>query len=719
MLTLPLPFAKDVVLVGGGHAHALFLRKWGMNPVPGARLTLINPAASAPYTGMLPGFVAGHYQRDALEIDLVKLARFAGARLIFGWVDALDPDARKLMVAGRPEIPFDLASIDIGITSDMPEIQGFTDHGVAAKPLGPFAGRWREFLDGEAGDVAVIGGGVAGVELALTMNHALQGRGHVTVVEADKALPGIGESTRAKLLDRMKTANITLLEGAEVTQVGPNRIEVSGGKSIPANLTVGAAGARPFPWLEDTGLALTDGFIAVDDTLRSTSHGHIYAAGDCAHLTRTPRPKAGVFAVRAAPVLTHNIQADLTGGARKTFRPQKHYLKLISLGPEEALADKWGLSIGGAWAWTWKDRIDRTFMDKLNDLPRMKAPTLPRNAARGVAEALGPKPLCGGCGAKVGSGTLDRVLARLPRHARDDVQTVPGDDAAVLNIGGTRQVISTDHLRAFWNDPWLMSRISAVHAMNDILAMGATPQAALAQITLPPMAAEMQEGWLSEILDAASGIFAIEGVVLAGGHTSIGAELTIGFTVTGLAARTPLSLDMAKEGDFLILTAPIGSGTILAAEMEGKASGDDVATVLTHLATPRSAIARALGRHAHAMTDVTGFGLAGHLSRIATASALSADLVLDDIPVFPGAEELAAQGIRSSIWPDNRAAVDAEVPDTARASLLFDPQTAGGFLAALSQEHVKSTLGECRDSGSDARIIGRLKAKGRVILTAR
>lgn len=716
MMVLPLPYARDVVLVGGGHSHALLLRRWGMNPVPGGRLTLINPAPTAPYTGMLPGFVAGHYDRKALEIDLVKLARFANARLIFGWVEALDPQSRMLKVAGRPDIPFDLASIDIGITSDMPEIPGFTRHGVAAKPLGPFAERWRAFLDGNAGDVAVIGGGVAGVELALTMRHALGPRGTVTVIEAETALRGIADGTRKKLLDRMASASIPLIENARMTEVTPEEVILSDGRRIPANLTVGAAGARPFPWLKDTGLALTDGFITVDETLRSTSHPHIYAAGDCAFLSHSPRPKAGVFAVRAAPVLTHNLKADLTGGMRKTFRPQSHYLKLISLGPEEALADKWGLSLGGAWAWRWKDRIDQAFMEKLNTPPSMKRAPLPRNVAKGVAEAMGPKPLCGGCGAKVGSETLDRVLDRLPRHARPDVAAVPGDDAAILSIGGAQQVISTDHLRAFWDDPWTMARIAAVHALNDILAMGAEPQAALAQVTLPPMAAAMHETWLTEILDGAGGIFTAEGVALAGGHTSIGSELILGFTVTGLAPGTPLSLDAAQKGDALILTAPIGSGTLLAAEMEGKARGDDIDALLSHLASPRGAIARALAPYARAMTDVTGFGLAGHLARIANASGLSAELALDTIPVHAGALDLAARGIRSTIWPENRAAVEASLPETPLTALLFDPQTAGGFLAAVAPDRVAAALRDCEKAGAKARNIGRLTARGAVTL---
>lgn len=715
MMQMPLPLVKEVALIGGGHTHALLLRRWGMKPIPGARLTLINPAPTAPYTGMLPGFVAGHYTRDELEIDLVKLARFADARIIFGIVSALDPNAKTVTVPGRPDIPFDYASVDIGISSDMPELPGFADHAVSAKPLGPFARRWRAFLEGKAGDVTVIGAGVAGVELALAMTHALNGRGKVTVIDSDTALTGVGATTRTKLRAALANSQIDLIEHISVTQVSDNSVTLADGRSIPAQLTVGAAGARPFDWLANTGLDLQDGFIKVDQNLRSLSHPHIYATGDCTHLTHAPRPKAGVFAVRAAPTLTHNLQADLTGKPARPFRPQAHYLKLVSLGSKSALADKWGLAVGGDWAWRWKDRIDRKFMDKLNHLPTMESPPLPSNTALGVSDAQGPKPLCGGCGAKVGSGTLDRVLANLPASPRSDVISPPGDDAAIVRFGDIKQVISTDHLRAFWNDPWLMARVAAVHALNDVLAMGADPQTALAQITLPRLGTALQESWLSEVLDGASQVFAAEGISIAGGHTSIGAELTIGFTVTGLTNARPLSLDNAKEGDALIVTAPIGSGTILAAEMEGKARGDDVAAVLNHMSSPRGDTARTLARHAHAMTDVTGFGLAGHVAKIAQASNLSADISLSSLPLFEGAEDLAAKGTRSSIWADNRAAVDATLPETPRSALLFDPQTAGGFVGAVPADKVDAVCSEI----PTAHHIGQLTAKSSVTLKAR
>src|SRR6056297_722940 len=202
-----IPLVKDLVFVGGGHTHALVLRKWGMRPVPGVRLTLINPGLTAPYTGMLPGHIAGHYDRDALDIDLVRLARFAGARVILGAVDLIDPVARRVSVPGRPPIAYDLLSIDIGITSEMAGLRGFAEHGVPAKPLAGFADRWAGFCmrDGPA-RIAVIGGGVAGVELALACAHRLGQLGRkadLALIDRGAVLDRATPRAKARLMSAM------------------------------------------------------------------------------------------------------------------------------------------------------------------------------------------------------------------------------------------------------------------------------------------------------------------------------------------------------------------------------------------------------------------------------------------------------------------------------------------------------------------------------------
>lgn len=712
-----LPFTRDLVLIGGGHAHALVLRRWAMRPLAGARLTLIDPSPTAPYTGMLPGHIAGHYTRADLDIDLVRLARHAGARLVSGKVEGIDPDTQHIHVTGRPKIAFDVASLNIGITSDLPQIPGFNEHAVAAKPLGTYAQRWARYVEAvEAGQIpariVILGAGVAGVELALAMDHRLRAfpDRQITLIDRSTALPQMGQRARARLLACLEAAQIALIEHKQVAQIEADSVTLDDGQHLPSTLTLGAAGAHPQPWLQDTGLALHDGFIAVDAQLRSTSHPTLFAAGDCAHMTQSPRPKAGVFAVRQAPTLEHNLRASLTGKPLKRFRPQRAYLKLISLGDQSALADKWGLPTQGSVVWRLKDRIDRKFMRMLRELPQMPAPELPREHTLGLAQAVGDKPMCGGCGSKVGPGTLRRALDNLPASPAL-IQGI-GDDAAILRTGSVQQVFATDHLRAFTEDPWMMARIATVHALGDIWAMGAAPQAALASIVLPKMSDELQERSLAEIMAGITSTLNDADCALAGGHTTLGNELTIGLSVTGICEDTPLTKAGAQPGDALILTKPIGSGTLLAGEMSKQAPGPAIAALWPVLTLPQGTASRILARVAHAMTDVTGFGLAGHLDEMLRASGLSAELWLDRIPLLDGAEALAEQGVASTLMPANRAALVGRIaaPTTPRAGLLFDPQTAGGLLAAVPMSDAPETLRTLTDAGYPAARIGQVTA---------
>ncbi len=723
----PLPLTRDIVLIGGGHTHALVLRKWAMAPVAGARLTLINPLPTAPYSGMLPGVIAGHYPPEDLEIDLVKLARFAGARLVLAPAANINRSTKHVQVAGQADISYDIASINTGITTEIPDIKGFTDHAIGAKPLHIYTAAWAQFLETVHSknhpEVVVIGGGVAGVELALAMMHRLRTEGanapRVTVLEAAATpLGGIGNGAKAALLGHMQRLGVSLETGITVAEISADAAHLADGRTIPSGFTIAAAAPRPHSWLAKTGLANGDGYIDVRDTLQSCVDPSIYAAGDCAALTFAPRPKAGVFAVREAPVLFHNLRAELLGTSRKGFKPQKSYLKLISTGGKGAIADKAGLKLDGPALWRWKDRIDQKFMRKFKDYPEMPAPALPKNTAQGVAEILGDAPLCGGCGAKVAPAELAQTLHALPPPIRTDIRSRPDDDAAILAHGTHQQVLTTDHLRAFMSDPYRMARITAIHALGDIWAMGAKPQAALASLILPRMAAKMQAETLREIMAAASETFRAAGAEIVGGHTSQGAELTIGFSVTGLAETPAIRNTGAKIGDALILTKPLGTGTLLAAEMRHLAEGAWMAAAYNAMEQPQSVASEILAPTAHAMTDVTGFGLAGHLNAM-LQNGLSAQLHLADIPALKGAETLAAQGIRSTIWAANRAAVPlAHTSETPIETLLFDPQTAGGLLAAIPEATAETTLKRLTDSGYTAAIIGHITEGHGEITTA-
>ena len=708
------PLTRDLVLVGGGHAHALVLRKWGMKPLPGARLTVINPGPTAPYTGMLPGHIAGHYDRDTLEIDLVRLARFAGARLVLSHATGIDPAANLIEVDGRGPIAYDTASVDIGITASM-GISGFAEHAIGAKPLDTYAQAWRDFMkavkEGSVSPkVCVIGGGVAGCELAMAMAFALRTLSvtpQVTVIEAGPQISGVNPAARTKLSQAMADLGVTLIPDAHVERITQTDVHLAGHPALATSLCVGAAGAFPHHWLTKTDLPLHDGFIIVDPDLRVKGDAHLFAVGDCAHMPFAPRPKAGVFAVRAAPVLYDNLRASLTDGPMRPFKPQKSYLKLISLGGKSAMAEKYGIALAAPLLWRWKDRIDRAFMDQLENLPTMPSPPQPTVMAAGSRDDALSSPLCGGCGAKVGARALRHGINTTQQTLGPDVVTGPGDDAAILRQpDGSFQVLSTDHLRAFIEDPVQMTRIAAVHALGDIWSMGASPQAALSTIVLPRMSEPLQERTLREITDTAHDVFSRAGATLVGGHTSMGAEMTLGFTVTGTRPKMPITLAGAQTGDVLVLTRPIGSGVILAAYMAGTAPAHVVANALGTMEQSQNEAASILSG-AHAITDVTGFGLAGHVHEICKASNLQAELWHEQIPLYDGARMLSDLGVQSSLLQTNIA--DAPTAGLTHP-LLHDPQTAGGLLAALPREAAQAALAALHSKGLTGWIIGEFSA---------
>ncbi|SPF76787.1 Selenide, water dikinase [Aliiroseovarius pelagivivens] len=716
---------KDLVLIGGGHAHALVLRQWGMKPLAGARLTLINPAPTAPYSGMLPGHIAGHYTREALDIDLVKLARFAGARLVIGHATEIDPVAKTVTVEGGREIGYDVASVDIGIHAQMPDIPGFSEHACGAKPLDVYAAKWQDFLRAvAAGDAAphvvVIGAGVAGVELALAMAHALRDHPNTKVhlIEAGDDITARAKAARAPLRAAMRDLGVALHARALVARITADHVVLADGAMLDSQFIVGTAGAFAHGWLQETALPLTpDGFIPVGQEFQVQGHDDLFAVGDCAEMLHDPRPKAGVFAVRAAPVLAHNLRAALTGGSMKPFKPQNDYLKLISMGGKRALAEKWGRAIALPGLWRWKDHIDQKFMQKFREYPAMSRGPETQEQALGGNDG-DTAPLCGGCGSKVAPGSLTQALSKLDQPMPDEVLTGPGDDAAVMRVGGAVQVLTTDHLRAFTDDHGALARIAVNHAMGDIWAMGAQPKTAMLSVIMPRMSAAFQTRTMDEILAQVSAFLAEEQVALIGGHSSMGAEMTIGVSMTGLLPEGTQALTTAgaQPGDHLIMTRPIGSGTLLAGEMQGRADGRDVAQLMQSMAYSQGGEARLLQPHATAMTDVTGFGLAGHLMAICRASGVAAELDLRAVPTYPGAEVLAEAGVRSTIHDANKEAAPVNGADGSKGVLLHDPQTAGGFLAAVPERDVQAALDAFAAEGRQVFVIGQLQAGSPSIL---
>ena len=710
------PLLKDLVLVGGGHSHVHVLKSFGMKPMPGVRVTLIGRDIETPYSGMIPGFVAGLYSFDECHIDLARLAAWTGTRLIQAEAIGLDRVNRQVLLKDRPPVSYDLVSLDVGAAPSLDAIPGAAEHATPVKPIAELGRRWLAFVERmkdrrDPLRIAVIGGGAGGVELALAIDHRLHAivagaKIDVALITRGEILAGNAASARRAMLAILARRAIRLVENTSTTAIEPGAVRLETGERLEADDVFVVTEASASDWFAGTGLPLDDrGFFVVAPTLRSTGDDHVFAVGDCATVLAHPRPKAGVFAVRQGPPLANNLRRALLGRELRPFTPQSRYLSIIGTGDGRALATRGAWSVEGAWVWRWKDYIDRKWMRMYREPPAkpmdMSARTAAPDPALADAEAkrlladIGMR--CGGCGAKVGASVLARVLARLGPSpgAGVTIGLEAADDAAMIEVpAGQALVQSVDFFRTFLDDPFVFGEVAAVHALGDVWAMGARPHSALALAVVPAAAERLMEEDLFQMLSGARRVLDQAGCALIGGHSGEGPEAALGFSVNGLVdpARA-LRKSGLQPGDKLVLTKPLGTGVIFAAAMRGVAHGTWIASALASMRQPSSAAAEVLvTAGAHACTDVTGFGLAGHLAEMVRASgAVSVDLHLDALPALDGAVELFAQGFASSLQPENLRArhlidgMDSHAHHP-KLPLLFDPQTAGGLLAAISPE---------------------------------
>lgn len=359
-----------LLLAGGGHAHIEVLRRLRPGSGPGGPRLLVNTSRWFVYSGMVPGFVAGHYALDDCRIDLPAACASAGVEFVEGTIVGLDLEARVAALADGRHLRFGTLSLGVGSTPVLDAIDGAVTHAVGVRPLGQLLSRWEAWITAVrtgavAPGLAVVGGGAGGAEFAMAAACALRTMGRpdvgVTLV-SDDLIPSHGDGVRRRVARGLTRAGVRLLLG-RVQRIGADRVVCDSGEVVEASLAVCATGAVAPGWLGASGLRTdTAGCVLVGDHLRSVSHPFVFAAGDVATLTPTPVPKAGVFAVRQGPVLARNLAAAVTGAPLMTYDAQRRWLSLISLGERRAVGAYGGLAWEGAWVWRWKDAIDRRFV---------------------------------------------------------------------------------------------------------------------------------------------------------------------------------------------------------------------------------------------------------------------------------------------------------------------------------------------------------------------
>jgi selenide,water dikinase len=364
---------KRLVLLGGGHAHVEVLRDLVLAPDEGVKVTLVTPHPWFTYSGMIPGFVAGHYEIDDLTVELKVLCEKARVELVPSTVTLVSTMAREVICANGTVVPYDVLSVDVGSHPYIGGARGVEKHAVIIRPLERLLKGWSDVVvrarDGQIGAVTVVGGGAGGVELALAMEYRLRQElglawAHVRLISNTPLIvPELSAGARLRLAAKFARRNVGLHLESAVTEVGPGYVRTEHGLEFASEAVFWAAGGIAPEWIRDSGFATDErGYLLTNDFLQSPSNPDVFAAGDCQTQVGRKYARAGVFAVRAAPILVKNLRAALAGAPLVPFKTSPRYLALVSTGSRHAVGAWGGLSWEGGWTWQWKDRIDRRFV---------------------------------------------------------------------------------------------------------------------------------------------------------------------------------------------------------------------------------------------------------------------------------------------------------------------------------------------------------------------
>lgn len=687
-------YRKQLVLVGGGHSHALLIRKLALAPIAGVKIVLVTNTYHVPYSGMLPGYLAGIYHFDESHIDLYRLCSWAGVEFVHASVDGIAALQKRIFLKERPSISYDVLSIDIGSTPKMDDVPGAITYATGIKPVPQFLKVFNGMVKGmetgklSAQSVVIVGGGAAGVEVALGLRRRLASEHKIHLVHKEQdILNDKANAARKKFRAVLADSGVELHLNSPVLNVEKGALQLPS-RRLNYDYLYWMTQASAPTWLKTSGLALDDrGFILVNDTLQTLDHDDIFASGDVAAVRDYPRPKAGVFAVRQAEPLTENIRLYVAGLGPAPFKPQAKFLAIIGTSDGQAVAMRGRLVTSGAWVWRWKERIDRKFMRQFADLSVLTVPAEKdcANAEAQLRWVADVKP-------------FDTTTAKPGRKLCQFAEVFP----------------------AIVDDPFLLGNLAVHHCANEIFASGGTIQSATANLQVPANSGCVLEHQQSLLMSGMRSCLIQLGANLSPGHVSSGPVLKVGLTVSGSSevGHELLKSGMAK-GDLILLSKPLGTGLIFAAARQLKTKGRWVEAAIQSMLRPGSlASAVALRFDASSCGHVSKTGLAGLLAEMILANEqlgkrLSVRLNLSELSLLKGAIESLSLGIECVEAASNVVYVGERV--TLRPSkksqelfpILFDPQTAGGLLFTVGKEFAASALKELHAQGDrGASIIG-------------
>ncbi|WP_320665067.1 selenide, water dikinase SelD [Prochlorococcus sp. MIT 1223] len=652
-----------LVLAGGGHSHALMLMRWAANSQfrPKGLITLVNRNSTTIYSGMFPGVIAREYCWNDAQIDLRVLADRAEVVLVIDEILGLNAKEKTLFLKHRPNLNFSRISLDFGSSTNTSKFNQSLNSEALAIPIKPF-NKALDFIKSE--DIrssaskektfSVIGAGFAGLEIAFALRKRWPER------------PLQLQFTSKKLSEKIK--NVLISERISLVE---RDVPISG----PALL---CTGNQPPEWIKNSGLPLeVSGRISTLATFQSTLYPYVFAVGDCGVLKESPRPPSGVWAVRAASKLARNIERQTEGKKLLVWKPQKRALQIVGgpFKPEVDLAWAfWGEKLIGPhpWIWFWKKFIDRRFMRMFDDISMMAS----------HSQNDDEKKLCRGCAAKLASEPLREALKESNVNGLEN----NSEDAALVfkSSSGENLIQSVDGFPSLISDPWLNARLTALHACSDIWATGGVVISAQPIVTLPAVPDGVQKELLVQVLGGIRSALEPQDARIIGGHTLesrsqtpgiIANAIQISLSVNGLISSENKAWNKngLQEGDVILLSRSLGSGVIFAASMQGAVDPSDLDFAIAQMnLSQHSLLLNLFNKQSqqcnsdafHACTDITGFGLLGHLWEMLSSSnsklleneltPLKIILMAEAIPSFPGVLRLLAAGHRSTFASANR-----------------------------------------------------------------
>lgn len=723
-----------IVLIGGGHANAQILKFYAMEPYSDLQITLISDKAYAPYSGMLPGHLAGWYTHEDIHFDLYKLSQKAGVRFVNARVKGIDASLKIIKIDGRPDIHYDVCSINVGSTPRWTQNVATNSNIIPLKPIPNLLSRWQDFIQKitiqpKAYKVVIVGGGASGFEISLILAKKFKNLNlEITLIDKHSELLHSHNSNIQKAAKyELKKNKVKLILNCKVESFkenslvikninsSPTKIENESNKEIHFDFCFLATQASAQSWFKESDLPVDEvGFLQVDSTLQVQGVKALFGAGDCIHFSNLNLAKAGVYPVRQAKYLYENIKNTLLEKPLKTYTPQKRFLSLLTMGEKRCLASYGPFSAMGEWVWRWKNHIDVNFMDKN---ARWQKFELMKASTPLVDNSNKEEMLCGGCGSKVGALSLKNILNKI-----SDKNSIKIEDAAVMDIVPSSQLIaSMDFFKSFVNDPYLLGFIGTQHALSDIFAMGTSAEYALANVVLEKKSNSLIEEDFHNIISGCLDSLKKENVKLVGGHTSYAQEMAFGLSVFSTRATAPLMLkSQLKVGESLILTKALGTGLILRANMFGECEGFHMHEAIESMKNSNAAAVPIMQKYqVRACTDVTGFGLLGHLLEMVEASNVEVQIFKSIVPLLSGTEKYSQKHFNSPLIKDTAKALVSKISHSGKKlseveileklPVFLDPQTSGGLLFSLPTEQAMDCVEQLNRSGyPQAAIIGKV-----------